>query len=187
MTKTAFVGCCSTLAITVFTVAGLFSSPCFAQQRVDNPVAEFAGLDKVTARITKFDVKINETVQFGTLQVTPKICNTSASNDDPLTTGFIQVDETTLDKKVHKVFSGWMFADSPGLNAVEHPIYDIWLVSCKGGKRPPPSETDLNASKGIDDPANPRFQEDDRKGVKVEEENAPDSGSAAGPDDTPAD
>ena len=187
MKKTASVRYCSLLALIVVTVAGLSSLPCIAQQRVDNPIAEFAGLDKVTARITKFDVKINETVQFGTLQVTPKICNTSASSDDPLTTGFIQVDENTLDNKVHKVFSGWMFADSPGLNAVEHPIYDIWLVSCKGGKRPPPNETDMNAAKGIDDPANPRFQEDDRKGVKVEEENTPDSGAPAGADETPAD
>lgn len=115
----------------------LFAFPAFAQ-RVDNPTAEFAGLDKITARIIKFDVKINETVQFGALQVTPRVCYSSAANDDPLTTGFVEVDELTLENKLHRIFSGWMFADSPGLNAVEHPIYDIWLVSCKGGKPPKP-------------------------------------------------
>jgi hypothetical protein len=119
------------LALAFFLVA----APSYAQ-RVENPVAEFAGLDKITARITKFDVKINETVQFGALQVTPRVCYNRASTDDPLTTGFVAVDEITLDNKIHRIFSGWMFADSPGLNAVEHPIYDIWLVSCKGGKQP---------------------------------------------------
>jgi hypothetical protein len=117
----------------------LFAAPSYAQ-RVDNPIAEFAGLDKITARITKFDVKINETVQFGALQVTPYVCYNRASTDDPLTTGFVAVDEIALDNKIHRIFSGWMFADSPGLNAVEHPIYDVWLVSCKGGKPPKVSD-----------------------------------------------
>jgi hypothetical protein len=117
----------------------LAAAPAFAQ-RIDNPTAEFAGLDKITARITKFDVKINETVQFGALQVTPRVCYSSAANDDPLTTGFIEVDEITLENKIHRIFSGWMFADSPGLNAVEHPVYDIWLVSCKGGVQPKPAD-----------------------------------------------
>jgi hypothetical protein len=114
----------------------IMAVPAFAQ-RVDNPVAEFAGLDKITARITKFDVKINETVQFGALQVTPRVCYNRAESDDPLTTGFVEVDEITLENKIHRIFSGWMFADSPGLNAVENSIYDIWLVACKGGKAPP--------------------------------------------------
>ena len=119
----------------------LIASPAFAQ-RVDNPTAEFAGLDKITARIIKFDVKINETVQFGALQVTPRVCYNRAISDDPLTTGFIEVDEVALDNKINRIFSGWMFADSPGLSAVEHPIYDIWLVSCKGGIQPKPEDSE---------------------------------------------
>jgi hypothetical protein len=126
------------LSIVFFLMAG----PAFAQ-RIDNPVAEFAGLDKITARIIKFDVKINETVQFGALQVTPRVCYNRAISDDPLTTGFVEVDEITLDNKIHRLFSGWMFADSPGLNAVEHPIYDVWLISCKGGVQPKPADDEL--------------------------------------------
>ncbi len=124
----------------------MLASPAHAQ-RIENPVSEFAGLDKITARIIKFEVRINETVQFGALQVTPRVCYNRASSDDPLTTGFVEVDEITLEGKIHRLFSGWMFADSPGLNAVEHPIYDIWLVSCKGGKPPKPSDDEAQEEK----------------------------------------
>jgi hypothetical protein len=99
---------------------------------IRNPIAEFAGLDKVTGRIISFDVRLDETVQFGALQVTPRACTTRPAAEEPFTTGFIQVDEVTLQNQIRQVFSGWMFAASPGLNAVEHPIYDVWLTSCKG-------------------------------------------------------
>lgn len=101
------------------------------QQRIVNPIAVFAGLDKVTGRIVAFDVLIDETVQFGALQVTPRVCYTRPPTEPPRTTGFIQVDEVLLDNRVRRIFSGWMFADSPSINAVEHPIYDVWLTDCK--------------------------------------------------------
>ncbi|MBA8819186.1 hypothetical protein FHW00_001499 [Ochrobactrum sp. P6BSIII] len=100
-------------------------------ERVSNPVAEFSGLDKITGRITTFDVYINETVQFGALQVTPKVCYSRTENEAPRTDSFVEVEEITLDRKIRRIFTGWMFADSPGLNAVEHPIYDVWLKDCK--------------------------------------------------------
>lgn len=99
--------------------------------RIKNPVAVFSGIDKITGRITSFDVYIDETVQFGALQVTPRVCLTSAEGEAERTDAFVQVDEITLDRKIQRIFSGWMFADSPGLNAVEHPVYDVWLKSCK--------------------------------------------------------
>lgn len=99
--------------------------------RIENPVAEFSGLDKITGRITTFDVYINETVQFGALQVTPKVCYSRTENEAPRTDGFVEVDEITLDRKIRRIFNGWMFADSPGLNAVEHTVYDVWLKDCK--------------------------------------------------------
>ncbi|NDW05296.1 DUF2155 domain-containing protein [Jiella sp. 40Bstr34] len=99
--------------------------------RIKHPVAVFSGIDKITGRITSFDVYIDETVQFGALQVTPRVCLTSAEGEAERTDAFVQVDEITLDRKIQRIFSGWMFADSPGLNAVEHPVYDVWLKSCK--------------------------------------------------------
>lgn len=100
-------------------------------ERISNPVAEFSGLDKITGRITTFDVYIDETVQFGALQVTPKVCYSRTEDEAPLTDSFVEVDEITLDRKIRRIFTGWMFADSPGLNAVEHPVYDVWLKNCK--------------------------------------------------------
>ncbi len=102
-----------------------------AEEIIHNPVAEFAGIDKITGRIITFDVYVNETVQFGALQVTPRICNSRPETETPKTTSFVEVDEITLDRKIRRIFTGWMFADSPGLNAVEHAVYDVWLKSCK--------------------------------------------------------
>ncbi|MBS9720615.1 DUF2155 domain-containing protein [Tianweitania sp. BSSL-BM11] len=105
--------------------------PAVAAQRIKNPVAEFSGIDKITGRIINFDVYVNETVQFGALQVTPRVCYASPENQEPKTDSFVEVDEITLDRKIRRIFTGWMFAESPGLNAVEHPVYDVWLKACK--------------------------------------------------------
>ena len=99
--------------------------------RITNPVAEFAGIDKITGRIITFDVYIDETVQFGALQVTPRVCYSRPQNEEPKTDSFVEVDEITLDRKIRRIFTGWMFAESPGLNAVEHAVYDVWLKECK--------------------------------------------------------
>jgi len=100
-------------------------------ERIGNPIAVFSGLDKITGRTTTFSVRINETYQFGSLQITPRICYTSPADEAVKTDGFVEVNEITLDQKIKRIFTGWMFADSPGLNAVDHPIYDAWLIDCK--------------------------------------------------------
>ncbi|NRP73406.1 hypothetical protein ILFOPFJJ_04309 [Ensifer psoraleae] len=109
--------------------------------RLSNPVAVFSGIDKITGRITTFDVYIGETVQFGALQVTPRVCYSRDDTEAPKTTTFVEVEEITLDRKIRRIFTGWMFADSPGLNAVEHPVYDVWLQSCKATSDLPPPDT----------------------------------------------
>lgn len=113
-------------------------SAALAPARIENPVAEFAGIDKITGRIITFDVYVNETVQFGALQVTPRVCISSPEDAEPKTDSFVEVDEITLDRKIRRIFSGWMFAESPGLNAVEHAVYDVWLKSCKQSSEVPP-------------------------------------------------
>jgi hypothetical protein len=102
--------------------------------KIANPTAVFSGLDKITGRIISFDVAINETVRFGALEVTPRACYSRPPTEQPTTDGFVEVDELTLQGELKRIFSGWMFAASPGLNAVEHPIYDVWLTDCKGGQ-----------------------------------------------------
>ncbi len=101
--------------------------------KISNPTAVFNGLDKITGRIITFEVAINETVQFGTLQVTPRVCYSRPLTEQPQTDAFTQVDEIDENKQEKRIFSGWMFAGSPGLHGVEHPIYDVWLIGCKGG------------------------------------------------------
>jgi hypothetical protein len=102
-------------------------------QKIINSAALFSGLDKITGRIINFDVTIGETVQFGALQLTPRACYTRPATETSNTDAFVEVDEVTLQGEVRRIFTGWMYAASPGLHAVEHPIYDIWLTDCKGG------------------------------------------------------
>jgi hypothetical protein len=101
-----------------------------AAQRIENSVAVFAALDKVTAKISRLEVPLGQTANFGALKVTPRVCYTRAPTEPPKTTTFVEVDEVQLDGKTKSIFSGWMFADSPGLNAVEHPVFDVWLTDC---------------------------------------------------------
>ena len=117
------------------------------QQRITNPTAVFAGLDKITGRIISFDVAINETVQFGALQMTPRVCYSSPPTETPNTNAFVEVDEVTLQAEIKRIFTGWMFAASPGLHAVEHPIYDVWITDCKGGQSPTVAEAPAEAPK----------------------------------------
>lgn len=98
--------------------------------RVENPVAVFGGIDKITGRTYTFDAYVGETVQFGRLQVTPRVCYSRDDTEEQRIDAFVQVDKVSLQNDVSRIFSGWMFADSPALNAVEDPIYDVWLTDC---------------------------------------------------------
>jgi hypothetical protein len=115
----------------------LAAAPVSAQP-INNPVAEFTGLDKITGRTITFDVLIDETVQFGALQVTPRVCHTRPPTEPERTTAFVEIDEITLSNEIQRLFTGWMFAASPGLHAVEHPVYDVWLEDCKLQMGPEP-------------------------------------------------
>lgn len=112
-------------------VSGLLAFPVPAgAEKIAAPVAVFAALDKVTARISKLEVKLNDTVQFGTLKVTPRSCFVRPPTEPPLTTAFVEVEDIKLDGSEQRIFTGWMFAQSPGLHAVEHPVFDVWLTDC---------------------------------------------------------
>ncbi len=127
-------------------------SPALAEP-IENPVSTFSGLDKVTGRIIAFDVYVNETVQFGALRVTPRTCLTQPPTEEPNTMVFAEVDEITLDSQIRRIFTGWMFAASPGLNAVDHPVYDVWLKDCTVTSEvaPPPGFDASNYAQTVDD------------------------------------
>lgn len=100
-------------------------------QSIKNDIAVFAALDKVTAQISPLEIPLNKTAKFGALTITPRACNTRPPTEQPLTAAFVEVDETQLDSTHKRIFSGWMFAESPGLHGVENPVFDVWLTSCK--------------------------------------------------------
>jgi hypothetical protein len=102
--------------------------------KITHPVAVFAGLDKITGRTIAFQAAAGETVQFGSLQITERACYTRPATEAPQTTTFVEVDEVDAANQYKRIFSGWMFAASPGLHGIEHPIYDIWLTGCEGGE-----------------------------------------------------
>jgi hypothetical protein len=115
-------------------------------EKIQNPIAIFAALDKVTGRISHLEIPMNETVQFGALKVTPRVCNTRPPTEPPHTSSFVEVDEIKLNGEVERIFTGWVFADSPGLHAVEHPVFDVWLTNCKTNEPVAPAGSDQNAA-----------------------------------------
>jgi hypothetical protein len=115
-------------------------------EKVENQTATFAALDKVTGRILPLEIPINQTQQFGALRVTPRVCYTRPPTEAPHTSSFVEVDEIKLNGDVERIFTGWMFADSPGLHAVEHPVFDVWLTNCKTSAPVAPAGSEQNAA-----------------------------------------
>ena len=106
-------------------------------QRIDNAMAVFAALDKVTAAVNKVAVQLNQTGDFRTLRITPRACYTRAPTEPPRTSTFVEIDEIMFDGKEKRIFTGWMFAESPGLNPLLHPVFDVWLTSCQQPRTAP--------------------------------------------------
>lgn len=124
----------------LFLAFGLLSAfSCGADAEIiSNPIAVFQGLDKIMGQTTSFEVKVGEEKKFGGLIVKADVCNTRPITERPKTLAFVEVDEQSNDGKRRRIFSGWMFAESPGLNAVEHPLYDVWLAACRDPNAAPP-------------------------------------------------
>jgi hypothetical protein len=100
--------------------------------------AVLQGLDKITARISTIKVAVGETVSFGSLQITLRACDKKPPEETPESAAFLQIVEQKQGEQPVTRFSGWMFASSPALSAMEHPVYDLWVLDCenKGGAEP---------------------------------------------------
>jgi hypothetical protein len=100
-----------------------------------NTIAVLQGLDKTTARVSKFDAPVDQTVRFGTLVITVRTCVKTPPEEEPNTAAFLIIDEVRPGDangvQSKRVFSGWMFASSPAISALEDPIYDINVLDCK--------------------------------------------------------
>jgi len=117
-------GLCGLLA--VFLVA-LSATPALA-----NPMkyVVLRGLDKITAHVSTFTAPIDQTVQFGALQITARSCDKRPPEEVPESAAFLEIVEARPGEQPQKLFSGWMFASSPALSALENPIYDLWVLDC---------------------------------------------------------
>lgn len=88
-------------------------------------------LDKISARVSRVEVPIGTTITFGSLKITPRHCDKRPPEETPESSVFIEIIEELPDEQPKLEFSGWMFASSPALSALDHPVYDVWVVDCK--------------------------------------------------------
>ena len=128
-----------TLLVPVIGLLAAVSCGSAMAERIANPIALFAGLDKITGVTTSFEIPIGEERRFGGVIVRPEVCYTRPVTEQPKTTSFVRVDQVEMDNTRKPIFSGWMFAESPGLNAMEHATYDVWLTGCRDPNAPPPA------------------------------------------------
>ena len=114
-----------------------FSSPVTAET-IAEPMVLLQGLDKITARVSKFEAQVGAPVHFGTLSIRVRDCEKNPPEETPESAAFVEIDEMRPGEKVAKrLFSGWMFASSPALSALEHPVYDIVLLDCRAASGSP--------------------------------------------------
>ena len=107
--------------------ASLLPSPVAAE--VTGAVLQ--GLDKITARISTFDAPLGETVRFGSLQIVARACDKKPPEEPPESAAFLEIVDIRPDSPEVPLFTGWMFASSPAVSALEHPVYDVWVVDCR--------------------------------------------------------
>lgn len=127
MRHSVFLPLCAALVLT--------AAPALAEKY---PVAVFSGLDKITARVDSFEAKVDVPARFGSLEVLVRACDKAPPEEPPRTAAYVEIrqldrEETgeTRRNDAPPIFKGWMFAESPGLNALEHPVYDIWVTDCR--------------------------------------------------------
>jgi hypothetical protein len=138
-------------------VLSLLAGPAFANDPAsmeDRPVAVLGMLDKITARVSTREVKVGEPFHFGTLQVVVRACRKAPPIETPESAGLLSVQEKKPDDAVATdLFEGWMFASSPALSALEHPVYDVWVVDCKNASKAEAGSSAGNAASRSSAPA----------------------------------
>lgn len=116
--------------------AALVASPAAA---LEGSGALLQGLDKVTARISSFEAPIGVEVKFGALDIVVRRCVKAPPEESPESAAFVEIREMRPEEAPRALFSGWMFASSPALSALEHPVYDVWVKDCLNVKSDSPS------------------------------------------------
>ena len=99
---------------------------------LSNNIVVLQGLDKVTARVHTFQAPLGSVVRFGTLEIIAHQCDKRPPEETPESAAFLDVSEVRQGEPTQSLFRGWMFASSPALSALEHPVYDVWVLDCFG-------------------------------------------------------
>lgn len=100
--------------------------PVLAQQ-----IAVLQGLNKITARVSTIEAPIDQPVRFGTLDITAKRCSKRPPEETPESTAYLEIRERRAGEQSVELFAGWMFASSPAVSSMEHPVYDVWVIDCR--------------------------------------------------------
>ncbi len=122
-----------------------------ARATIDKPIVKLRSIDKVTAQTSTFEASVGEIVQFGSIFIKAQACRVAPDIEEPEAAAFLQIWEKNKDQALVEdspsrwVFSGWMFASSPGLSAMDHPIYDVWVMGCEGEPAAPTNEDNSQA------------------------------------------
>lgn len=116
-------------SLTIFS-ALLISNIACAEDVVKN-TAQMQAMDKITGRVSVVNVPVGGEVKFGSLSIVVRKCQTRPMEETPDNFAFVDISDTTLQGNEFNIFKGWMISSSPATHAVEHPIYDVWLLKCR--------------------------------------------------------
>lgn len=116
--------------------AGFLAAGTASAAMIPEPIAVLQGLDKISARVSQIEAPVGGAVTFGTLSITVRDCERSPPEDPPDNAAFLQIYETPPGEDTKRLFSGWMFSSSPALSGLEHPVYDVTLLSCNAASAP---------------------------------------------------
>jgi hypothetical protein len=117
----------------------------------DMPQVELRILDKVRAESKTYVLNVGRTVAYANIRIRPRACRTSSPLDDPEDAAFLQIWEVKPDNTSGWIFSGWMFASSPSLSAMDHPVYDVSVLDCKNPDAKPEETPAEDEAKPQDD------------------------------------
>jgi len=115
----------------ILTFFGVLFFLSFAEAKdIEGKAVLLRGVDKITGRTSTIELAVGEPANFGTLRITPLRCLKKPPEETPENAAFLLVEEETREHILNVIFNGWMFSSNPALSAMEHPIFDIWVLEC---------------------------------------------------------
>lgn len=132
----------ASLRVAALCLVAAFAAPADAATNIDTRLAVLRGLDKITGRITTLTTPVGDTVRFGSLAVIVRACRTRPPEEPPESAAFLDITDIKPNQPPVDVFRGWMFASSPAVSAMDHPVYDIWVLECREPLQQQPDAAD---------------------------------------------